>query len=94
MAVMTDLILERFELRKQQLDNVVEAYKVFRQRLSELPPSMVAEVEELLRGECVKHDVDTTDYLSRDAEFAGKTSSECIDIIMHERKPVDFGKLS
>jgi hypothetical protein len=89
-----DQLIDTIERRKQQLDDVLTAYRDFREKLSALPPEIAAEAEAILTGkeDTTKHDIPK----NRDEEFAGKSSLECAQIILSENGniPMHYSELA
>jgi hypothetical protein len=91
-----DAFIDAIERRKKPLDEALEAYRVFRQRLDALPPELADEaLEMLVQAQAQKPDNKTalpTKTESGNGDLSGRTALECAEIILTENhnQPMHF----
>jgi hypothetical protein len=91
-----DSFIDTIERRQQQLREVLEAYRVFREKLSHLPPDLAKEAEAQLRpSESASH-VESAAVPPRTNECSGLSSLECARIVLQERdnEPMHYSQLA
>jgi hypothetical protein len=93
MADLWDDFVDLIEKRKKQLDEVLEAYVEFREKLDALPPEIAQEVQKMLT---VAKDAQAKQEEVSSNDLAGKTALECVRIILRERKnePTHFSAIA
>jgi hypothetical protein len=86
-----DSFIDTIERRKHQLDEVLEAYKLFRQKLDSLPPGIAQEAERMLAADPI-HVADKVAVEMMD--LVGKPALECIRTILkeHNNQPIHFSQ--
>jgi hypothetical protein len=93
MTTPLDNFMSALEKRKQQLDDVLEAYRLFRQKLDALPPELAQEAERMLSGGNGESPAATETVVQ---DLVGKTSLQCARVILAEGKnaPLHFSKIA
>jgi hypothetical protein len=92
MATPWDEFMEALESRKKQLDDVLDAYKTFREKLDALPPQVAQEAKKKL----IEVPSLTQAREPASEEFAGKTAIDCAKIILTEKnnQPAHFSVIA
>src|SRR6266496_4570076 len=90
MQLQLDKFIDVIETRRKQLDAVVEACKLFKQRLDELPEDMALEAEKLLWNSLDKQDQNVP------SDLAGRTALHCAEAILadHNNEPMHFSTIA
>ena len=89
-----DSFIGSIERRKQQLDDVLEAYRTFQDKLALLPADLAREAGILLATSKPSDHPRDEQNVGRD--LAGKTSLECAQIILtqNSNEPMHYGTIA
>lgn len=96
MTTTWDKFIENIECRKRQLDEVVDAYKNFRQKIESLPPDLAREAAALLG---ISHPISNQvapAEVPTSKDLIGKNAMECVRIILGEREnqPMHYSQIA
>jgi hypothetical protein len=102
-GTLRDQFIDSIERKRKQLDEVLEAYEVFRKKLDALPPDLAREARLALASgvEPSEESANTAKMISvkedsAKKDLAGKTALECTTIILRERsnEPQHFSTIA
>jgi len=93
-----DNLVEALERRKKQLDDVLEAYKAFRQKLEALPQSVIRDAEMMLAATESPLSATVAMQIGSNTaqDLVGKTALECARTILgeHKNEPMHFAEIA